>query len=361
MATDLAGNREAASVSRAVLPDDGSRADAERALGSTETFAATPELPAAQPDRTYADNTMFDVAMQQLPGFVVPAQTADLRSVLAPMQLRGFASGFAGSAGDIGALAMVQLADGSVLASAGAQRNQVFRFGPEGGRSVAPLFELDSAVLDMALDANGQLWALTGAELLLLDAASGAVLARHRGPGGEPLTHALAIDPAGLIYVSTGDGVSVFDPRSTDASRAWRAFSNTRVGDLAFGPDGRLWGVRWSGSQVNGADPAATTEIVSFPMSGLTAGRAELEYRLAGLVDSIAFGQAGSGLQGLLLASSNLPQRPTGGAAGSALPRTSAVWMVELASRRVLQLAQGGTRGETLLATPDGRVLVAQS
>ncbi|MFN9747507.1 MAG: putative Ig domain-containing protein, partial [Betaproteobacteria bacterium] len=361
VATDLAGNREAASVSRAVLPDDGSRADAERALGSNETFAATPVLPAAQPDRSYADNTMFDVALQQLPGFVVPGQTADLRSVLAPMQLRGFASGFAGSAGDIGALAMVQLADGSVLASAGAQRNQVFRFGPEGGRSLTPLFELDSAVLDMALDASGQLWALTGAELLLLDAASGAVLARHRGPGGEPLTHALAIDPAGLIYVSTGDGVAVFDPRATDASRAWRAFSHPRVGDLAFGPDGRLWGVRWSGSQIASADPAATTEIVSFPMSGRTAGRAELEYRLAGLVDSIAFGQAGSGLQGLLLASSNLPQRPTGGAAGSALPHTSAVWMVELASRRVVQLAQGGTRGETLLATPDGRVLVAQS
>ncbi|MFO0444029.1 MAG: putative Ig domain-containing protein, partial [Betaproteobacteria bacterium] len=361
VATDLAGNREAASVSRAVLPDDGSRADTERALGTNETFAATPQLPAAQPGRSYADNAMFDVALQQLPGFVVPGQAADLRSVLAPMQLRGFASGFAGSAGDIGALAMVQLADGSVLASAGTQRNQVFRFGPEGGRSLAPLFELDSAVLDMALDASGQLWALTGAELLLLDAASGAVLARHRGPGGEPLTHALAIDPAGLVYVSTGDGVAVFDPRATDASRAWRAFSNTRVSDLAFGPDGRLWGVRWTGSQINGADPAATTEIVSFPMSGRTAGRAELEYRLAGLVDSITFGQAGSGLQGLLLASSNLPQRPTGGAAGSALPHTSAVWMVELASRRVLQLAQGGTRGEALLATPDGRVLVAQS
>jgi hypothetical protein len=360
VATDNAGNREAATIANAVLPDDGSRADAEQALGANETVVGTPELPAATPGRSYADNTMFDLAAQLLPGFVVPHQPGDLQSVLAPMQLRGFASGFAGSQGDIGALAMVQLADGSVLASAGAYRNQVFRFAPEGGRSTTPLFELDTAVLDMALDKLGQLWVLTGAELLLLDAGSGAVIARHRGPGNEPLTHALAIDPTGLIYVASGNGVEIFDPKATDTGRAWRHFSNTRVGDLAFGPDGRLWGVRWTGSTVPGGDPAASTEIISFPMSGRLVGRAEVEYRLAGVVDSIAFGQAGSGLDGLLLASSNLLQRPVDGS-NTAAPHASAVWMIELQSRRVLQLAQGGTRGETLLTTADGRVLVAQS
>jgi hypothetical protein len=35
--------------------------------------------------------------------------------------------------------------------------------------------------------------------------------------------------------------------------------------------------------------------------------------------------------------------------------------MVELQSRRVLQLAAGRTRGERVLATAPGRVLVAQS
>ncbi|MFN4116304.1 MAG: hypothetical protein ACK4F7_07375, partial [Inhella sp.] len=181
VATDQAGNREAAKISNAVLPDDGSRAEAEAALGSNESLEATRELPLATPDRQYERNTMFEQARAGLPGFVVPAlgaQSADLRAVLAPLQLRGFASGFQGSQGDIGALALIELADGSVLASAGAQRNEVFRFAKEGGRSTQPLFTLDSAVLDMALDALGQLWVMTGAELLQIDMANGAVIAR---------------------------------------------------------------------------------------------------------------------------------------------------------------------------------------
>ena len=114
---------------------------------------------------------------------------------------------------------------------------------------------------------------MTGNELLLVDATSGAVVDRYSGPGGEPLTHALAIQPGtGLIYVSSGNGVEIFDPtQAQDPSKAWKHFSNTRVGDLAFGPDGRLWGVRWTGSDITTA--GGKTDIVSFPMTGRTAGR----------------------------------------------------------------------------------------
>ncbi|MFN4116303.1 MAG: hypothetical protein ACK4F7_07370, partial [Inhella sp.] len=161
---------------------------------------------------------------------------------------------------------------------------------------------------------------------------------RHRAPGGDPLTHALAIEPvSGRIFVSSGNGVEIYDPRDG----RWSDFSNLRVGDLAFGPDGRLWAVRWTGSEVRGSLPEATSDIVSFPMSGRLAGRAELEYRLPGLVDSIAFGRAGTPLAGLLLASSNTAQRPVD-ARGLAAPHTAAVWGIELATRRSLQLAQGG-------------------
>ncbi|HEV6968860.1 CARDB domain-containing protein, partial [Roseateles sp.] len=174
VATDNAGNREAASVSNAVLPDDGSRSAAQQALGVTDTLDTTAELPAATPDRSYTASDLFAQAAQKLPGFVVtPALGglgSDLQSVLAPLQLRGFASGFAASEGDIGALAMVELADGSVLASAGAARNEVFRFGKDGGRSVQPLFTTDAAILDMALDATGNLWVMTGSELMMMDA-----------------------------------------------------------------------------------------------------------------------------------------------------------------------------------------------
>lgn len=83
------------------------------------------------------------------------------------------------------------------------------------------------------------------------------------------MTHALAIDPdSGLIYVSSGNGVEIFNPADTDAAdggstRAWQHFSNTEVGDLAFGPDGRLWGVRWTGGDITAAD--ASQRVFSLP------------------------------------------------------------------------------------------------
>jgi hypothetical protein len=213
----------------------------------------------------------------------------------------------------------------------------------------------------MAIDRFGQLWLTTGAELLQLDAASGQIIERQRGPGGDPLTHALAIDPSsGKIYISSGNGIEIFDPNASDRARAWQHFSNQRVGDLAFSADGRLWGVKWSGGEIAGAQLQASSEIVSFPLDGRSAGRAELEYRLAGVVDRIAFGAVGSALDGLLFASSNLRQRAVG-AGTTSTPQQSPLWMIELDSRRALQVASGGSRGESVVATADGRLLVAQT
>lgn len=361
VAIDKAGNREAASVANAVLPDDGARQEVLDALGVNETVTQTAEMPLAAPDRSYPANDLFEQSTQQLPGQVARIQTSDLRSVLAPFTLRGFADGFAGSAADIGAQALVELPGGGFLASAGTLRNEVYRYAKEGGHSVSPLFTLDAPVLDMAVDNLGQLWVMTGAELLQVDADSGAILQRLKGPGGDPLTHALAIHPqTGEIYVSSGSGIEIYNPAETRPARAWRHFSNQRVGDLAFGPDGRLWGVKWSGSDITGAALNATTDIVSFPLSGRSIGRPELEYRLSGLIDSIGFGAAGTALEGLLVASSNLKQRPVVEGAGET-PHQSSVWMIELASQRALQVAAGGTRGESIIATRDGRILVAES
>jgi len=361
VATDKAGNREAASVANAVLPDDGARQDVLDALGVNETVTQTAETPLAPADRSYAANALFEQSTQQLPGRVATYQTSDLRSVLSPFTLRGFADGYAASDADIGAQALVELPDHSILVSAGAQRNEVYRHDKKGGHSTMPLFTLDAPVLDMAIDAVGQLWVMTGAELLQVDANSGAILQRLKGPGADPLTHALAIHPqTGEIYVSSGKGIEIFNPAETNPAKAWKHFSNQRVGDLAFGPDGRLWGVKWTGTSIVGAALDATTDIVSFPMSGRTAGRAELEYRLSGLVDSISFGVAGTPLEGLLVASTNLKQRPVVDGAGET-PHQSVVWMIELASRRVLQVATGGTRGESIVATTDGRILVAET
>jgi hypothetical protein len=373
VATDRAGNREAASVARAVLPDDGARQEILDAIGVNESLAQTAELPLAAIDRSYPSNALFAEAERLLPGHVTSSQSSDLRSVLAPFSLRSFAAGYAASDADIGAQALVELADHSFLASAGAERNQVFHLAGNGGPATAtdavntsasrlmPLFTLDAPILDMAIDRFGQLWLTTGAELLQLDAASGQIIERQRGPGGDPLTHALAIDPSsGKIYISSGNGIEIFDPNASDRSRAWQHFSNQRVGDLAFSADGRLWGVKWSGGEIAGAQLQASSEIVSFPLDGRSAGRAELEYRLAGVVDRIAFGAVGSALDGLLFASSNLRQRAVG-AGTTSTPQQSPLWMIELDSRRALQVAAGGSRGESVVATADGRLLVAQT
>ena len=259
-------------------------------------------------------------------------------------------------------MALVALADGQVLISAGSQRQAVYRVDAQGGRAVTPLFELNSPIYDMAVDALGQLWVLTGQALLQVDINSGTVLRTVQGLHGEPLTHALAIHQAtGNIYVSSGNGIEIFNPNESDVNKAWKHFSNQRVGDLAFGHDGRLWAVVWTGSDIYAAYPNPTTDIVSFSLTGREAGRAALEYRLAGIIDSIAFGQVDSPLDGVLVASSQLKQRAVNSQTASTTPHQSSVWMIELASKRVLQVASGGTRGESLITTADGRILVAQS
>jgi len=369
VATDRAGNREAASLANAIVPDDGARQEILDALGVNESLLPTAEVPQATADRSYPANALFADASRQLPGQVASTQLADLRSVLAPFTLRAFTQGYAASDADIGAQALVEMPDHSFLFSAGAERNQVFQVGKNGNESgdirgntrTTPLFAVDAPIVDLAVDRLGQLWVLTGAELLLVDAASGQVIERQRGPGGDPLTHALAIDPvSGEIYVSSGKGIEVFNPAADVPTRAWRHFSSQRVGDLAFAPDGRLWGVKWTGSEIVGAQLQASGEIISFPLAGRSAGRAELEFRLAGEIDSIAFGASATPLEGLLIASSTPRQRAVlDGAA--ATPHQSPLWMIELASRQVLQVAGGGTRGESVVATADGRILLAQT
>ncbi|MEG2269346.1 MAG: hypothetical protein RSC68_34110, partial [Acinetobacter sp.] len=89
-------------------------------------------------------------------------------------------------------------------------------------------------------------------------------------------------------------------------------------------------------------------------------GRAEVEYTLNGLIDSLVFGQKGTAFEGLLFASANNSQQFTN---SKSLPKqdNAAVWMISLAKRQAIQLAQGGSRGESILITHDQRILVAQT
>lgn len=83
-ATDNAGNREAAMVTNAVLPDDGSRQQVLDGLGVTPGVEQSAQVPQAPADRSYADNALFQQATQLLPGHVASVGAGDLRNVLAP-------------------------------------------------------------------------------------------------------------------------------------------------------------------------------------------------------------------------------------------------------------------------------------
>ncbi|MGV2388641.1 MAG UNVERIFIED_CONTAM: SMP-30/gluconolactonase/LRE family protein [Microcystis novacekii LVE1205-3] len=92
---------------------------------------------------------------------------------------------------------------------------------------------------DLAFDPQGNLWATTGGNgLLKLNAETGAIVKNY----GESITQTLAIDAAtGTIYVSSANGVEIFDPTKESFSH----FSDIRVGNLAFDNQGNLWGATW--------------------------------------------------------------------------------------------------------------------
>src|SRR5262249_5690982 len=134
----------------------------------------------------------------------------EFQTVLQPFTGRSFATGIGQSEAGIGPVALVAFPDHTLLASGGPARNQLLQLSPEGGRASTPLVPLPFPIYHLALDAAGNLWATTGGgPLLQLDPATGAILHQY----GDGITQALAINPkSGLVYVSSGNGIEVFDP-----------------------------------------------------------------------------------------------------------------------------------------------------
>ncbi len=222
-------------------------------------------------------------------------------------------------------MAIVELTDGSILASGGAGRNQLFHLPREGGTAGTPLATLNYPIFALALDSEGRLWAATGGgPLLRLDPVSGAIL----GQFGDSITQAVAVHPVNhKIYVSSGNGIEIFDP----ATQSFSHFSDERVGNLAFAPDGTLWGARWPS---RGA-------VLRFDSQG----KAETVVRFELPVDSLAFGKTGTNLAGLLFITTN----------------SGELIMFDLNTRQSLIVARGGSRGDIVTATSDGRVLISQT
>ncbi|MHB8955464.1 MAG: putative Ig domain-containing protein [Pirellulaceae bacterium] len=237
-------------------------------------------------------------------------------------------------------MAIVEAPDGSILVSGGTSRSYIYRFEATGGEAGAPWAEVDYPIFNMAFDSTGQLWATTGGgPLLQLDPVTGEILNRF----GDGLTIALAIEPGtDRIFVSSGKGLEIFDP-ATQMFSHYSRDQYLRVGSLAYDTLGDLWATTWPDRK----------QVVRFN----DRRRAEAMLTFDEAVDSIAFGQAGTDLEGLLLVSHNVgPVAGAGQAAGG-----SELTMVELATMRQVSVAKGGTRGDVVVTTSDGRILLSQS
>jgi CARDB len=281
LATDNAGNTEQPPAG-VYAPNDGSQPN----LGSTlDIGQTTPQDTAPAPSPTPSTNPLFVAAQQAVPAPAPLSNPSEFGAVIRPFSAQVFATGIPQSEAGIGPLAIVVRPDGGILASGGANRGSLYKFGHDGGAAAAPIATLDEPIFNMAFDKSGQLWATTGGgPLLLLNPDTGAVLAQF----GDSITQALAVDPTtGEIYVSSGKGIEIFNP----VTHQFTHFSNTRVDDLAFSPQGDLWGTSWP---VRG-------NVLKFDSHG----NAQDMIHLDSEVDSIAFGQPGTQLAGLLFISNN--------------------------------------------------------
>ena len=334
LATDVAGNREPVGPG-VIAPPDGAPPN----LGPTsDVDPSVPNLGTPpEPSVTPSTNPLFVSASAGIPNIRLTARPSDFTNVITPFVDSSFATGFPESHGDIGPMALVELPDGSFLVSGGTNRSNLYLFDPVGGVIDTPWAQLNDPIFNLAIDGDGHLWATTGGGALLkLDGQSGQVLGRF----GVGLTIALAIEPeTGLIYVSSNYGVEVFDPATETFSRFSRD-ENLRVGSLAFAPDGALWAATWPDR----------SQVVRFTERG----RAEAMLRFDTPIDSIAFGVPGTALDDLLFVSHNA------GRSGQQVSG-SELTMVDLATLQRVAVANGGSRGDVLLTTSTGKLLISQS
>ena len=323
LATDNAGNQEQPPLGTSA-PDDGTTTNLgalPSVPNSTESDPPVAPAPVVVPPAS----PLFVQTQQNLTATPPVSHISEFQSVLRPFTVNSFATGIGDSHAGIGPMAILSLADGSILASGGAKRNQLFHLAKEGGTAGTPIGTLSQPIFSLAMDNAGRVWAATGGgPLLQIDPITGSIL----GQFGDSITQAVVSDPVtGKLFVSSGNGIEIFDP----ATGQFKHFSDTRVGNLAIGPDGQLWAARWP----------VRRSILRFNPDG----KAQTFLQLDASVDSLAFGKAGTDYAGLLFVSSNSGQ----------------LFLIDVNTRQSLVLARGGTRGDIVAVGTDGRVFVSQS
>ncbi|MCA9139121.1 MAG: tandem-95 repeat protein, partial [Planctomycetales bacterium] len=345
LATDLAGNREVPPAGQTAA-DDGTTTS----LGVLPTVDSTTRPNFGQPSvptTTPSTNPLFDSAENLIPSTASTSSPAIFDVVLQPFTAKRFADGFDITAtgvatSGIGPMAITETPNGDILISGGTARNQLYLFTADGGTASGTWTELDHPIFNLIFDNDGRLWATTGGgPLLQLDPVDGNIIAEY----GDGLTMGLAIDPAnGDVIVGSRYGVERFDPATGTFERLSRDL-DLRVGSLAYADDGTLYGVQW---------PERDAVVKFNPL-----GRAETVLSFQTPIDSIAFGKSGTSIEGLLFISHNTGN--SGFGQSVATGENSEMTMVDVATLRRVAVASGGTRGDVVYTTSDGRVLVSQS
>ncbi|PSB57202.1 putative Ig domain-containing protein [Chamaesiphon polymorphus] len=268
-------------------------------------------------------NPIFTEAQQQLLASVNTTKPSEFLQVIRPFTSSTFVKNIATSEAGIGALALLSLADGTFLASGGANRGDLYAIDKLGTKRL--INTLSEPIFDLAQDANGTIWATTGGGALIqIDPQTRQIVKQF----GDGITQTLAINPTtGLLYLSSGDGIEIFDP----IKETFRHFSNSRVDSLAFANDGSLWGTSW----------ATRGDIFKFNPS---TGQAKVIVSLDNPLDSIAFGIKGSKLENILFASSN----------------DGKLFAIDLNTFKSTIIASGGKRGENIEITTDGKIYLSQ-
>ncbi|MGB3638029.1 MAG: putative Ig domain-containing protein, partial [Rivularia sp. (in: cyanobacteria)] len=323
LATDNAGNREQPDLG-ITPPSDGSTVN----LGTLPTVGETtkPEILPSQPSQAVSTNNLFIKAQAKTPNSAVDTNKPEFDTVLRPFTAQAFATNIPQSHADVGAMAIAILSNGDVIASGGSNRGSLYRFDKEGGVASNPFATLKYPVFDLALDNNGFLWGVTGgAALIKLDPESGEIVKEY----GDSITTGLAINPSsGLIYVASGNGIEVFNP----STETFTHYSDIRVDNLAINPrDGKLWATTYP----------ERGNVISFDEDG----KAQRMVEYDSPIDSIAFGYKDSQLDNLLFVSDN----------------SGKLHMIDTLSLESITIATGGSRGEIVETTLDGKVLVSQS
>ena len=348
LSTDVAGNQEQPRFGQNVA-DDGSSVN----LGGLPSVRSTtpPNFgEAPEPKSLISTNPLFNELATGLPSIITSTRPSEFNSVVTPLIGQAFVTGIPGSHADIGPMAIVEVpvsdtfaeygVDGTFIVSGGENRGELYRVSSDGSAVRQPLAQLDHPIFNLAFDSEERLWATSGGgPLLQLDPLSGQIIREY----GDGLTIALAVEPeTDRIFVSSNSGVVVFDP-ATEAFEHFSRDLNLRVGSMAFDASGDLWATTWPDR----------TQVVRFTETK----RAELMLEFDAPIDSLAFGYPGSTLADLMVVSANAGEFEDTGS----VELGSALTLVDVATLRRTVIADGGTRGDTLITTTDGRILLSQT